>query len=65
MQRGEYGDDAPYAMVVFGSLAVILAIYNLGTIGASNVTRRRLGWRFWWGNPFAATTLLTASRPPA
>jgi arsenite methyltransferase len=37
----------------------------LRTLGASNVNRRRLGWRFWWGNPVAATTLLTASRPPA
>jgi len=34
----------------------------LRALGASNVERRRLGWRFWWGNPFAATTLLTASR---
>ncbi len=36
----------------------------LRTLGASNVERRRLGWRFWWGNPVAATTLLTASKPP-
>src|SRR6187402_690185 len=33
--------------------------------GATDVTRRRLGWRFWWGNPFAATSLLTASKPLA
>jgi arsenite methyltransferase len=26
------------------------------TLGASNVERRRLGRRFWWGNPFAATS---------
>lgn len=32
-------------------------------LGASNVERRRLGWRFWWGNPVAATTLLTAKKP--
>jgi arsenite methyltransferase len=37
----------------------------LRTLGASNIERRRLGWRFWWGNPFAATTLLAASKPPA
>jgi ubiquinone/menaquinone biosynthesis C-methylase UbiE len=37
----------------------------LRTLGASKVERRRLGWRFWWGNPFASTTLLTASRAPA
>jgi len=40
------------------------AVYEaaLRTLGASNVERRRLGWRFWWGNPIAATTLLTASK---
>jgi SAM-dependent methyltransferase len=43
------------------------AVYEdaLRTLGASNIERKRLGWRFWWGNPFAATTLLTASKPPA
>ena len=37
----------------------------LRRLGASNVQRVRLGWRFWWGNPIAATTLLTASKAPA
>ena len=43
------------------------AVYEraLRELGASHLVRRRLGWRFWWGNPFAGTTLLTASRPPA
>jgi arsenite methyltransferase len=43
------------------------AIYAeaLRALGASNVERRRLGWRFWWGNPFASTTLLTASKASA
>ncbi|MGI9070880.1 MAG: class I SAM-dependent methyltransferase [Bryobacteraceae bacterium] len=43
------------------------AIYEdaLRTLGASNVERRRLGWRFWWGNPIASTTLLTASKAAA
>jgi ubiquinone/menaquinone biosynthesis C-methylase UbiE len=36
----------------------------LREFGAANIERRRLGWRFWWGNPFAATTLLTASKRP-
>jgi ubiquinone/menaquinone biosynthesis C-methylase UbiE len=35
---------------------------TLRALGASNVERRRLGWRFWWGNPFAGTTLLKASK---
>jgi arsenite methyltransferase len=34
----------------------------LHALGASNVERRRLGWRFWWGNPIAATFLVTAQR---
>jgi arsenite methyltransferase len=33
--------------------------------GAAGVGRRRLGWRFWYGNPFAATSLVTAAKPPA
>jgi arsenite methyltransferase len=43
------------------------AVYEdaLRALGASNIERKRLGWRFWWGNPIAATTLLTASKPPA
>lgn len=32
-------------------------------LGALDVVRRSLGWRFWWGNPVAATTLLTARKP--
>jgi ubiquinone/menaquinone biosynthesis C-methylase UbiE len=35
----------------------------LRTLGATGVARRRLGWRFWYGNPFAATSLVTASKP--
>ena len=37
----------------------------LRKLGALTVERRRLGWRFWWGNPLASTTLLTASKPLA
>lgn len=35
---------------------------TLGTLGATGIARRRLGWRFWYGNPFAATSLVTASK---
>jgi len=35
---------------------------ELRTLGAAHVERRRLGWRFWWGNPFAATRLVTAGK---
>jgi len=37
---------------------------TLRRLGATHVRRRRLGWRFWWGNPMAGTTLLTASKAP-
>jgi arsenite methyltransferase len=36
---------------------------TLSTLGATGVARRRLGWRFWYGNPVAGTTLVTASKP--
>jgi arsenite methyltransferase len=51
-------------MVIADIRATSIYEETLRTLGASNVTRRRLGWRFWWGNPVAATTLLTASKPP-
>lgn len=35
---------------------------TLAALGAKHVHRRRLGWRFWWGNPIAATTLVTATK---
>lgn len=35
---------------------------TLASLGARNIQRRRLGWRFWWGNPIAATTLVTATK---
>jgi ubiquinone/menaquinone biosynthesis C-methylase UbiE len=38
---------------------------TLRALGADTVIRHRLGWRFWWGNPAASTTLLTASKPQA
>ncbi|HYV86170.1 MAG TPA: class I SAM-dependent methyltransferase [Patescibacteria group bacterium] len=35
---------------------------KLGELGAIGVARRGLGWRFWYGNPFAGTSLVTASK---
>jgi arsenite methyltransferase len=49
-------------MVIADIRATAIYANALRTLGASNVERRRLGWRFWWGNPAAATTLLTASK---
>jgi ubiquinone/menaquinone biosynthesis C-methylase UbiE len=38
---------------------------QLARIGMSDVTRRRLGWQFWWGGPWAPTRLVTATKPKA
>ena len=36
---------------------------RLVTLGMSGVARRGLGWRFWWGGPWAPTCLVTATKP--
>lgn len=33
--------------------------------GMQSVQRRSLGWRFWYGNPWASTFLVSATRPDA
>ncbi len=38
-------------------------VATLNTLGATVLSRRGLGWRFWYGNPFAGTALVTASKP--
>jgi arsenite methyltransferase len=38
---------------------------QLARIGMSDVIRGRLGWRFWWGGPWAATRLVTVTKPKA
>ena len=45
--------------------AVPMADGGEGTLDAlgATTTRRRLGWRFWYGNPIAATSLVTAMKP--
>jgi SAM-dependent methyltransferase len=43
--------------------ATALYARTLTELGAAGVTRRRLGWRFWYGNPIAATSLVTAAKP--
>ncbi|HEY2908242.1 MAG TPA: class I SAM-dependent methyltransferase [Vicinamibacterales bacterium] len=40
--------------------ATALYAETLRARGATRVVRRRLGWRFWYGNPFAGTCLVTA-----
>jgi arsenite methyltransferase len=52
-------------IVIADIRATALYAEALRALGASDVGRRRLGWRFWWGNPFAFTTLLTASKASA
>jgi arsenite methyltransferase len=36
---------------------------RLAKNGMSKVSRRGLGWRCWWGGPWAATRLVTATKP--
>ena len=36
---------------------------RLVALGMSDVARRGLGWRFWWGGPWAPTRLVTATKP--
>jgi arsenite methyltransferase len=38
---------------------------KLGALGFIDVTRRRLGWRLWWGPAFPATALVTATKAGA
>jgi arsenite methyltransferase len=36
---------------------------RLTELGLLEVTRRRLGWRFWYGGPWVAASLVTATKP--
>jgi len=31
-------------------------------LGLVDITHRRLSWRVWWGGPWLATTLVTATK---
>jgi arsenite methyltransferase len=37
-------------------------VETLRRLGATAIARRGLGWRFWYGNPFAGTSLVTGHR---
>ena len=37
----------------------------LRTLGATDIASRNLGWRFWYGGPWAATRLVTATKTSA
>ena len=49
-------------LVIADIRATQLYATTVAALGATHVMRRRLGWRFWWGNPFAATSLVIASK---
>jgi SAM-dependent methyltransferase len=36
---------------------------RLAELGMADVTRRGLGWRFWWGGPWVPTCLVSATKP--
>jgi arsenite methyltransferase len=50
-------------LVIADIRATRLYAETLSALGATDAVRRGLGWRFWWGNPLASTTLLRASKP--
>jgi ubiquinone/menaquinone biosynthesis C-methylase UbiE len=36
---------------------------QLAALGMADIARRNLGWRMWWGGPWGATRLVTATKP--
>jgi len=38
-------------------------VRRLSELGMLDVERRSLGWRMWWGGPWAPTRLVTATKP--
>ncbi len=50
-------------LVIADIRATALYAETLRTLGANQVTRRGLGWRFWYGNPIAGTALVSARKP--
>jgi ubiquinone/menaquinone biosynthesis C-methylase UbiE len=38
-------------------------VERLVSLGMLDVERRNLGWRMWWGGPWAPTRLVTATKP--
>lgn len=38
---------------------------RLAALGQERIARRSLGWRMWWGGPWGATRLVTATKPGA
>lgn len=36
---------------------------DLHSMGMRDVSRKTLGWRFWWGGPWGATRLVSATKP--
>jgi arsenite methyltransferase len=50
-------------LVIADIRATARYVRTLRELGAARVARRGLGWRFWYGNPFAGTSLVTASKP--
>jgi arsenite methyltransferase len=55
----------PGGRLVIADIHYVTADYadHLGGRGMEDVRRRDVGWRFWYGGPWIATTVVTASKP--
>jgi hypothetical protein len=59
------GDERILDMGCGRGAVLLMAAQHLSTgraVGV-DVARTRLGWRFWWAGPWAATSLITALKP--
>jgi ubiquinone/menaquinone biosynthesis C-methylase UbiE len=52
-------------LMIADILATADYVMWLKELGMTEIARRNLGWRMWWGGPWLPTYLVTASKAPA